>query len=81
MLSLSGTLSVSRSSGSGSELPFRSRQISAVSSRSPSRGKHNFQFGCREAHVGCSIDHAQIREKGFAVFVECVTVLRREVQE
>ena len=36
MSSFSGTFSVSRSSGSGSGLPSRSRQISAVSSRSPS---------------------------------------------
>ena len=48
MLSLRGTFSVSRSSGSGSGLPRLSRQISAISSRSPralSRGRLLFIVG------------------------------------
>ena len=43
--------------------------------------EHNSQLGRGETHVSSAIDFAQVGKKGFAVFVERVTVLRREVRE
>ena len=61
---------MSRSSGSGSGLPSLSRQISAVSSRSPRALEDRLDLGGAQAHACCAVDLAQVGEEGLAVLVE-----------
>ena len=81
MLSLSGTLSVSRSSGSGSGSPLLLRQISAVSSRSPSAPSPRLELWSGEPHSAGAVDIAQGDKGSRPVLVERLGVQLGEANE